>query len=70
MRRAIIVDDEVLAGRRLQGLLAGYDEIEVCDPFVNPLDAYQYVKARPVDLAFLDISMPELGGMRLSHLLL
>lgn len=70
MLRAIIVDDEELAGKRLQGLLAEHDEIEVCDTFMNPLDALKYVKAHPVDLAFLDISMPELGGIRLSSLLL
>lgn len=70
MLRAIIVDDEQLSVNRLKRILSESGEIEICHTFLNPMEAYEYVKANPIQLAFLDISMPEIDGMRLSTLLL
>lgn len=70
MVRAIIVDDEPLSVRRLNRLLAEYEELEVCGAFLTPREAYEYVRANPIQVAFLDISMPEVDGMSLSRLLL
>lgn len=70
MLNAIIVDDEELSIRRLRNLLAGQNEIEICHTFLNPWEAYTFVKKNPVHIAFLDISMSEINGMRLSKLLL
>ncbi|CAG7645012.1 Protein-glutamate methylesterase/protein-glutamine glutaminase [Paenibacillus solanacearum] len=70
MLRAIIVDDEELSVKRLKRLLSESKDIETCHTFMNPLEAYEYAKSSPVDVAFLDISMPELDGMALSGLLL
>jgi two-component SAPR family response regulator len=70
MLRAIIVDDEELSVRRLGNLLSESGEIGVCSAFLDPLEAYEFVKANPIDVAFLDISMPEIDGMQLSGLLL
>lgn len=70
MLRAIIVDDEELSVKRLKNLLAESGGIEICRTFLDPLEAYDYVRAHPIQLAFLDISMPEINGMRLSRLLL
>src|SRR4051812_37338698 len=69
MLRAIIVDDEELSVRRLKRILSEYGEIDICHTFLNPLQAYEYVKVNTIDLAFLDISMPEMDGMQLSSLL-
>lgn len=69
MPRAIIVDDEELSINRIKRLLAECDEIEICQTFLDPLEAYEYVKVNPVDIVFLDISMPELNGMHLSRYL-
>lgn len=68
--RAVIVDDEELSVKRLKQILSEYGEIEVCDTFLNPLEAYEFVKEHPVQLAFLDISMPKINGMGLASLLL
>jgi two-component system LytT family response regulator len=70
MLRAIIVDDEELSVNRLKRILSESGEIELCHTFMNPLEAYEFVKANPIHIAFLDISMPEIDGMRLSSLLL
>ncbi|TMV47605.1 response regulator [Paenibacillus mesophilus] len=70
MLRAIIVDDEELSVKRLRRLLAESGEVEICGTFMSPTEAYQYAEANPIDVAFLDISMPEINGMRLSGLLL
>ncbi|RKN85162.1 response regulator [Paenibacillus ginsengarvi] len=69
MLRAIIVDDEPLSIKRLNRLLSESGEIETCHTFRNPLEACEFAQANPVDVAFLDISMPELDGMTLSGLL-
>ncbi|RUS46665.1 response regulator transcription factor [Cohnella sp. AR92] len=70
MIRAIIVDDEPLSMRRLKNLLAGYEELEVCGAFLTPREAFEYARANSFQVAFLDISMPEVDGMSLSRLLL
>jgi two-component system LytT family response regulator len=69
MLRVIIVDDEELSVNRLKRILSESGEIEICHTFLNPLEAYEFVKANPIHIAFLDISMPEIDGMRLSSLL-
>ncbi|USB33394.1 BTAD domain-containing putative transcriptional regulator [Paenibacillus sp. YPG26] len=67
--RAMIVDDEALAGRRLCRILQESGEIEGCHTFLNPYEAYEYAHNNKVDIAFLDITMPEISGMELSELL-
>jgi len=63
---AIIVDDEGLSVQRLHRLLAESDEIGVCHTFLDPKEAYSFARENRVDVAFLDISMPEVDGMTLS----
>ncbi|MEX2461582.1 MAG: response regulator transcription factor [Paenibacillaceae bacterium] len=70
MLRAIIVDDEELSVSRLERILSESGDIEICHTFLNPVEAYEFVKKNPIHIAFLDISMPEIDGMRLSSLLL
>ncbi|MGQ7889785.1 response regulator [Paenibacillus sp. WC2504] len=70
MLRAIIVDDEELPMKLLKKLLSDSGEIEICHTFLNPHQAYEFVKENPIHIAFLDISMPEMDGLQLSNLLL
>src|SRR5687768_10410335 len=60
--RAIIVDDEPLARRRLRSLLAGETDVEIAGEFGNGRDAVQAIRDLRPDLVFLDIQMPELDG--------
>ncbi|OXM82576.1 response regulator transcription factor [Paenibacillus rigui] len=69
MLQAMIVDDEELSVKLLRELLSESDDIDICHTFLNPWNAYEYVKENPIDVAFLDISMPEMNGMKLSGLL-
>ncbi|CAM3903086.1 response regulator transcription factor [Cohnella lubricantis] len=70
MIRAIIVDDEPLSAQRLKYLLSAYEDLEVSHTFLTPREAYDYVRAHRIQVAFLDISMPEVDGMSLSRLML
>src|SRR5690606_20462397 len=67
MLRAIIVDDEELSVRRLNKMLADSGEFESCYSFMNPFEACDFVKDNVIDIAFLDISMPEMDGITLSN---
>jgi two-component system LytT family response regulator len=60
--RAMIVDDEPLARRRIRSLLAEAGDIEVAAECANGKEAIQAIEASPPDLLFLDIQMPELDG--------
>ncbi len=62
---AIIVDDEELSVKRLTRILRENGKIATCRAFLNPHEAYEYSRANAVDIAFLDISMPEIDGMKL-----
>lgn len=65
----LIVDDEKLALARLKRLLneEGITQIISCN---NPLDAIKEVGKRDFDVAFLDISMPNISGLELASTIL
>ena len=69
MLNVMIVDDEKLALKRLKRTLLDSGAIGECTVFINPREAYEFAKEQRIDVAFLDISMPEINGMRLSQLL-
>lgn len=60
--RSIIVDDEPLARELLGLLLAEHEGIQVVAKFQNGREAVDYLRSNPVDLLFLDVQMPGLGG--------
>lgn len=65
--RVLVVDDERPARERLLALLRGRDDIEVvgaADGAAAALGALRSAAGaeRPVDVVFLDVQMPELGG--------
>jgi two-component system LytT family response regulator len=60
--RAIIVDDETPARRRLRELLKNQPDIAVVKECVNGAEAVQQIRAWRPDLLFLDIQMPGLDG--------
>jgi two-component system, LytTR family, response regulator len=60
--RAVIVDDEPLARRRVSDLLAQAEDVEVVAECANGREAIRAVEESPPDLLFLDIQMPELDG--------
>lgn len=60
--RAIIVDDESLARRRIRDLLVPDPEIEVVGECANGPQALRALADHEPDLMFLDIQMPEMDG--------
>ena len=60
--RTIIVDDEPLARDLLRALLAEHDDIQVVAQCQDGQEAIFCLQTEPVDLLFLDVQMPEMGG--------
>ncbi len=69
--RAVLVDDEELAIKRLQRLLKEEPAVEIVGTAENGRKAVELVEESKPDLLFLDIQMPGLNGFdvirRLSH---
>lgn len=60
--RALIVDDEPLAVRRLTHSLAAFDDVEVVETTTSARQAVELIETLRPDIVFLDIAMPGLGG--------
>jgi two-component system LytT family response regulator len=56
--KTLIADDEPLACRRLRQLLAADSDIEVVEECRNGDEVVSALKAKSIDLVFLDIQMP------------
>jgi DNA-binding LytR/AlgR family response regulator len=67
--RCIVVDDEPLAVKMLEGFVARTPFLELEASFNDPVEALSAIKERKPDLAFLDIQMPDLDGMELSRMI-
>jgi len=60
--KTAIVDDEPLARDLLRILLANHGDIEIVAECCNGAEAVATLQSKPVDLLFLDVQMPEMGG--------
>lgn len=60
--RTLIVDDEVLARRRIARLLAGRADVAVVGEARNGREALERIRSARPDLVFLDVQMPDLDG--------
>ena len=65
----IIVDDEPLAVKMLEGFVARTPFLELAGSFNDPVLALSEIRAQSPELVFLDIQMPDLDGMELSRML-
>jgi len=61
--KTIIVDDEQPILSEIEYLLTSHPDLTVVGKFDQSQQALQYVQENPVDLIFLDISMPGLSGL-------
>lgn len=64
-----IIDDEPLAVSLLESYVNRTPFLSLAGKFNSALDALPELNARPVQLLFLDIQMPELSGMEFSRIL-
>ena len=69
MIRAFVVDDEPLAVRRLERLLAETARVELAGSSTDPVDALAALSEHPVDVLFLDIQMPGMNGFEMVGML-
>ena len=63
--KALIVDDERLARRKLRSMLAGFSEIEIIGEADSAAAAVQAIQNDDPDVIFLDIQMPRESGFEL-----
>ena len=68
--KAIAVDDEIYMLEALSEAISASDDIESVRSFSSCSDALAYVEENPVDIAFLDINMRGIGGLRLAERIL
>ena len=66
--RCIIVDDEPLAVKMLEGFVERTPFLKLEASFNDPVEALSAIRERKPELAFLDIQMPDLDGMELSRM--
>ena len=65
MLKALIVDDEAPARKRLRNLLGSIDQagkLNVVGEAADGIEALEIIGSKEVDLLFLDVQMPELTG--------
>ena len=65
MIRIIIVEDDPMVAQLNAACLEAMEGFQVTGIFSNGLDALEYLKREPVDLAVVDVYMPVCGGMEL-----
>ncbi|HTC32500.1 MAG TPA: LytTR family transcriptional regulator DNA-binding domain-containing protein [Bryobacteraceae bacterium] len=67
--RAFLVDDEALAVKRLQRMLAATKRVDVVGTSTDPVEAVAAILEAKPDVLFLDIEMPGMTGFEmLAHL--
>lgn len=64
--RAIIVDDEPLMLKRFARLSENLPDLHLVGRFETAREALAYAQKNPVELAFLDVAMPEMNGIELA----
>jgi len=60
--RALLVDDEAPARRKLRELLAGESDVEIIGEAADGVEAVAAIRTASPDVVFLDIQMPRLDG--------
>ena len=64
--KAICVDDERILVKELAAMCLELPEIDEVKSFVRAREALEWLEHNPVDIALLDIDMPEINGIQLA----
>lgn len=65
--RLICVDDERSALINCKSAIENFPNIESANFFKTAAEAIAYVRVHPIDIAFLDIDLPEMSGFELAE---
>ena len=65
MIKTIIVDDDELCISVIEDMIDQLEEFSCVGTFQNALDAYTFINNNHVDVLFLDVEMPKMGGIEL-----
>ena len=60
--RTLLVDDEMVARRRMRRLLEAEPDVAIAAECTNGAEALEEIRKQAADLMFLDVQMPELDG--------
>lgn len=63
--RAFLVDDEALALKRLERMLAATKRVEIVGASTDPVEAVEAIRTAKPDVLFLDIEMPGMSGFEM-----
>lgn len=69
MIKCVVIDDEAGAIDVLTNYINDTPGLEITASFRDPVEAWQFLSANTIDLAFVDIDMPTLDGLQLADLL-
>jgi two-component system, LytTR family, response regulator len=61
----VIVDDDPLSVRLMEGLIAQTEFLSLQKTFHNPVEAIQFLMENQVDILFLDVEMPGMTGLEM-----
>jgi len=64
--RALVIDDEEAARRKLRQLLSGFDVIDVVGEANNGKDAIKQIRESRPDVVFMDMQMHEVSGLQVA----
>ena len=64
--RCLIIDDNKMARMAMKKLVSQVPMLELVAECENPMEAYQYINTKAVDLLLLDIEMPGMTGLELT----
>lgn len=66
MIKVILIDDEILNLRYLKSILDELEEIEIVGFFTKPSQVLDIIENEKIDIAFLDIELPDINGIELA----
>ena len=65
MIKVVIVDDDELCIAVIEDMVNQLDDFSCIGTFQSAIEAYKFINSNEVDVAFLDVEMPKMGGIEL-----